>query len=80
MPMGRECRRTTEQVFRQVLGGCQTIVGGLAGVRNKLSDSHGQGKRPIRPSSRHAELAVNLAGAMVTFLVATWQARREAAA
>jgi Abortive infection C-terminus len=70
----------TQQVFKQILGGCQSIVGGLAGVRNRLSDSHGQGKKPIRPSPRHAELAVNLSGAMATFLVATWQARRVAAA
>jgi hypothetical protein len=70
----------SEQVFKQILGGCQAIVGGLAGVRNKLSDSHGQGRRPIRPSQRHAELAVNLAGTMATFLVETWQARRDAAA
>lgn len=26
--------------------------------------------------ARHAELAVNLAGAMATFLVATWEARQ----
>jgi hypothetical protein len=69
----------SEQVFKQILGGCQAIVGGLAGVRNKPSDAHGQGKRPIRPSQRHAELAVNLAGTMATFLVETWQSRRESA-
>jgi len=29
----------------------------------------------VRPSARHAQLAVNLAGAMATFLVDTWIAR-----
>jgi hypothetical protein len=66
----------TEQVFKQILGGCTTVVIGLAGVRNKLSDAHGKGPRAARPSARHAELAVNLAGSMAAFLVATWAARR----
>ena len=66
----------TEAIFRQILGGCQSVVGGLAAARNRLSDSHGQGKRPVRPAPRHAELAVNIAGSMAVFLVATWTSLR----
>ncbi|WP_435609829.1 abortive infection family protein [Pseudomonas knackmussii] len=65
----------TEEVFKQILGGCSAIVSGLGTLRNRLGDAHGKGARPIRPASRHAELAVNLAGAMATFLVATWESR-----
>lgn len=61
----------TEQIFKQILGGCQTVVEGLGALRNKLSDSHGKRKTEIKPSSRHAELAVNLAGTMTTFLLET---------
>ncbi|MCH7807832.1 MAG: abortive infection family protein [Planctomycetes bacterium] len=68
----------TEQVFKQILGGCQAVVEGLGAVRNKLSDAHGGGKSRVRPSSRHAELAVNLSGAMATFLVSTLEARSTA--
>jgi len=50
-------------------------VNRLGTLRNKISDSHGQGRRPVRPKARHAELAVNLAGTMVAFLVATWKDR-----
>lgn len=67
----------SEQVFKQIPGGCQSVVEGLGAMRNKLGDAHGQGKRAVRPAPRHAELAVNLAGAMATFLVATWHARNE---
>ena len=67
----------SERVFKQVLGGCQSVVEGLGALRNRLSDAHGQGKRPVKPSARHAELAVNLAGTMATFLVATWEARED---
>ncbi len=68
----------TEQIFRQILGGCKSVVEGLGAVRNKLSDAHGRSPSRVRPSARHAELAVNLAGAMGTFLVQTWIDRRAA--
>ncbi|CAN5735913.1 hypothetical protein BH23GEM5_BH23GEM5_24890 [soil metagenome] len=66
----------SEQIFKQILGGCQSVVSGLGAVRNKLSDAHGQGKKPVRPAPRHAELAVNLAGTVAVFLVATWTAQK----
>lgn len=67
----------TEQVFRQILGGCTSVVDGLGSLRNRLSDAHGKGRVPSRPAPRHAELAVNLAGAMASFLVQTWEARHK---
>ena len=66
----------TEKVFKSILGNCQSIVGNLAGLRNRLGDSHGQGKRYVKPQARHAELAVNLAGSMAMFLVSTWNVRK----
>jgi abortive infection Abi-like protein len=68
----------TEEAFKQILGGCYSVVNGLGTLRNRLSDSHGKGAKPVRPAPRHAELAVNLAGGMASFLVATWEARRTA--
>ena len=65
-----------EAVFKSILGNCQAVVGHLAGIRNKLGDSHGQGKRHVKPKPRHAELAVNLAGTMAMFLIATWHDRQ----
>lgn len=62
-----------EEVFKQILGGCQNVIQGLGTLRNKLSDAHGKGKKAVKPSARHAALAVNLAGSMATFLVAAWE-------
>lgn len=59
----------TEQLFKQILGACVTVVEGLGAARNRLSDAHGSGKLPVRPSARHAELAVNLAGSVASFLI-----------
>ena len=67
----------TEKVFKQILGNCQSIVESLGAIRNKLGDAHSQGPVRAKPQPRHAELAVNLAGTMATFLIATWEARRE---
>lgn len=64
----------SETIFKQILGGCTAVVEGLGALRNRLSDAHGQGKRPVKPAPRHAEFAVNLAGAVAMFLVASHQA------
>ncbi len=66
----------SEQVFKQILGSCQSVVESLGALRNKLGDAHGGGPKRARPAARHAELAVNLSGSMATFLVATWEARQ----
>ena len=66
----------TAQVFKQILGGCTSVVEGLAALRNRLGDAHGGGRARVRPAPRHAQLAVNLAGSMTSFLVATWEARK----
>ena len=62
----------SEKVFKAILGNCQSVVNHLGGLRNKIGDAHGKGGKPVKPTSRHAALAVNLAGAMATFLVETW--------
>ena len=61
----------TEDIFKQILGGCQTIVNNLGTLRNKSGDAHGKVQRYIKPSERHAKLAVNLAGTMAVFLIET---------
>ena len=64
-----------EKLFKQILDGCSGIVSGLGSLRNSLGDAHGQGKRPVKPAPRYAELAVNLAGAVALFLVTTFEER-----
>ena len=62
----------SEEPIKAILGSVMNLVNGIGTLRNRLSDSHGKGGRlPVRPSSRHASLAVNAAGAVATFLVET---------
>ena len=66
----------TADILRKVFGSCQAIVEGLGALRNKLGDAHGRSGLGPGPTPRHAELAVNLAGTMATFLISTWEALR----
>jgi hypothetical protein len=67
----------TEDVFKQILGGCSAVVNGLGTLRNRLGDAHGKGTLPVRPAARHAELAVNLAGALSLFLISTFNEKKK---
>ena len=64
----------TEKIFKQILGGCSGIINGLGSLRNKHGDAHGSSPRATKPKTRHAELAVNLAGTMSLFLISTYEA------
>lgn len=65
----------SEQAFKQILGGANSVVVGLGALRNKAGDAHGAGRLAYRPSARHAALAVNLAGSMSSFLIETHESR-----
>ena len=63
----------SEEPIKAILGGAMNLVNGIGTLRNRLSDSHGRGGRlPVKPSPRHATLAVNTAGAVATFLIETY--------
>ena len=64
-----------ESVFKQILGGMSSIVTGLSELRNKLGDAHGRASKNVKPSQRHGELAVNLAGTMTMFIFRTYRER-----
>jgi hypothetical protein len=66
----------TEPVFKQILGGCTAVVEGLGALRNRVGDAHGAGPRPVRPAPRHAQLAIDLAASVASYLFATWQLKK----
>jgi len=66
----------TEDIVKQVLGGCFSIVQGIGSLRNRISDAHGQGIDKINPYERHAMLTVNAAGTLATFLLQTFEERK----
>jgi abortive infection Abi-like protein len=59
--------------LRRILGNIEAVVGGVAQLRNDLSDSHGKAPDAPLPDAAMTDLVVTLAGATSAFLVATWE-------
>ena len=60
-----------DQVIKNILGGCSSIVKGLEEFRNRHGDAHGKGQNQPNPYSRHARLSVNASGTLCLFLIET---------
>jgi Abortive infection C-terminus len=41
-----------EDIFKRILGNCQSVVNYLGSIRNKIGDAHGQGRKPVKPKAR----------------------------
>lgn len=67
-------RKDIDGCLGQVLGGLNSIVVGIAGVRNKMSDSH---VRTYKPHKHHALLVVNSAKTIVNFVLGTYEYQKE---
>lgn len=67
-------RQDIAETLRQILSGFVSVVSGLAGIRNKMSDAHAP---TYRPSRHHAVLAVSAAVTLVNFLFETRNYQRE---
>jgi hypothetical protein len=62
-----------ETNLRQILSGLISVVDGLSGIRNRMSDSHATSYRADR---RHAKLAVNTAKTFVEFILESYKYQR----
>lgn len=58
-------RKDITDTIKQMLGGLFSVVSGLSGLRNKMSDSHVQA---YKPDKHHAKLAVNTAKTLADFI------------
>lgn len=61
-------RPDIEGPLKEVLSGLKSIVGGLAGLSNRMGDRH---VRSYKPGKHHAELAVNATKTITNFLFDT---------
>lgn len=64
----------TDTLLKQLFGNCQAVVTAIGTLRNQAGDAHGKGPLEAVGDRAQAELAVNLAGAIGTFLVQVWEA------
>ena len=68
----------TDQLFRSIFGAAHTVVNSVCALRNSFGDAHGKGKGSLTVSTAQADLAVNLAGAVGSFLLNTLESYRMA--
>jgi integrase len=66
----------TEKIFTDLFTGCAEVIRSIGNLRNYLSDAHGRGPFGKMPDWRHAELAVNISGAMAIYMAAIWKGRQ----
>jgi hypothetical protein len=66
----------SERAVKRVLGGILVTIEGIGNLRNIFGDAHGKSIDSENPDVRHAEFAVNIAGALSTFLISTWEAQK----
>ncbi len=57
----------------QMLGGINSIVNGIANLRNKASDSH---YNSYKPDARIAQLAVNASLTICHFMIKTYKNKK----
>lgn len=58
--------------LKQITSGFFSIIQGLAGLRNELSDAHGKDRKSYKPQERHARLAVNAAHTVSDYLLESY--------
>jgi hypothetical protein len=61
--------------IRQVLGGLQTVAGGIGALRTHAGDAHGRGKRAVLLDARIARLSIHAASTISLFFIETWKLR-----
>ena len=66
-------RADIDNTLKQVLSGLVSIVNGLAGLRNKMSDAH---VRSYKPKKHHAVVVVNATRTLANFLFDTMNYQR----
>jgi len=62
--------------IKRILGNCQAVIDGISFLRNKLGDAHAIDPESFIPGEDEAELAVNLSGAVATFLIKVWDKQK----
>ncbi len=63
------------ETFKQILTGITSVVQGFGTLRNEYGDAHGKGRSSYTPEQRHAELVINLAGSLSSFIIDTYNSR-----
>jgi uncharacterized protein YqgV (UPF0045/DUF77 family) len=76
--LGLDPSKIEDRDLKEILSGMFATVSGIGALRTHASSAHGAGKRMYILKPRHARLAVHSAHTLVTFILESWQGKREA--
>lgn len=63
--------------LRKILSGMNAVVDGVGALRTHASSAHGAGKQIYKLEPRHARLAIHSAHTLATFVLESWDKRRD---
>lgn len=63
--------------LQEILSGIFATVSGIGALRTHASSAHGAGTKTYKLKPRHARLAVHAAHTLVTFILESWQEKRD---
>lgn len=63
--------------LKEILSGIFATVNGIGALRTHASSAHGAGKQTYNLRPRHARLAVHAAHTLATYVLESWQEKRE---
>jgi hypothetical protein len=69
-------KQKAERALKEICGSCFNAVNAIAALRNEDGDAHGKSPLDGEAHSLHAELAVNIAGAVATMLISAWETQQ----
>jgi hypothetical protein len=76
--LGLDPAQIADDDLKRVLGGLTSIIDGLGAFRTHVGSAHGRGRQAYRPAARHARLALHAAHTLTTFVIETWDTRKQA--
>jgi len=75
--LGLEPGKLEDRDLQEILSGIFATVSGIGALRAHASSAHGGGKTVYSLKPRHARLAVHGAHTLGTFVLESWQEKRE---
>ncbi len=65
-----------DETIRAMMGSSQQVVNRVSALRNLVGDAHGKGKNSPKLGPHDDELAVNMAGAIASYMISCWESQQ----
>lgn len=70
-------KKIEDDDLRKILSGMNSVVDGIGALRTHASSAHGAGKQIYKLEPRHARLAIHSAHTLATFVLESWDKRKD---